>query len=68
MAQVHMADAMERIESNARKVIAAVSEGDTLRSYMAVLRRLGKHESYNTVALRQQIAQKVIEVGKYVVI
>jgi len=67
MAQVHMAGAMERIESHARKVIAAVSEGDTLRSYMAVLRRLGKHEPYNTVALRQKIAQKVIEAGKYVV-
>src|SRR5690348_7126651 len=67
MAQVHMAGAMERIESNARKVIAAVSEGDTLRSYMAVLRRLGKYEPYNTVALRQKIAQKVIEAGKYVV-
>ncbi|HKW66058.1 MAG TPA: acyl-CoA dehydrogenase family protein, partial [Terriglobales bacterium] len=67
MAQVQMAGAMERIESNARKVIAAVSEGDTLRSYMAVLRRLGKHEPYNTVALRQKIAQKVIEAGKYVV-
>jgi len=67
MAQVHMAGAMERIERHARKVIAAVSEGDTLRSYMAVLRRLGKHEPYNTVALRQKIAQKVIEAGKYVV-
>jgi alkylation response protein AidB-like acyl-CoA dehydrogenase len=67
MAQVHMAGAMERIESNARKVIAAVSEGDTLRSYMAVLRRLGKYEPYNIVALRQKIAQKVIDAGKYVV-
>ena len=68
MARVHMAGAMERLESAARKVIAAVSEGDMLRSYMGVLRRLGKHEPCNTVALRQQIAQKVIEAGKYVVI
>jgi butyryl-CoA dehydrogenase len=68
MAQVHMAGAMERIESAARKVIAAVSEGDMLRSYMAVLRRLGKYEPYNTVALRQQIAQKVLEAGRYVVV
>src|SRR5579864_578281 len=68
MTQVHMAGAMERVESAARKVIAAVSEGDTLRSYMAVLRRLGKHEPYNTVALRQKIAHKVIEAGKYVVV
>ncbi len=68
MAQVHMASAMERIESNARKLVAAVSEGDTQRSYIAVLRRLSKHEPYNTVALRQKIAQKVIEAGKYVVV
>ena len=68
MAQVYMAGAMERIESAARKVIAAVSEGDMLRSYIAVLRRLGKYEPYNTVALRQQIAQKVLEAGRYVVI
>jgi len=68
MTQVHMAGAMERLESAARKVVAAVSEGDTLRSYMAVLRRLGKHEPYNTVALRQKIAHKVIEAGKYVVV
>jgi len=68
MAQVYMAGAMERIESAARKVIAAVSEGDMLRSHIAVLRRLGKYEPYNTVALRQQIAQKVLEAGRYVVV
>ena len=32
----------------------------------AILRRLMKHEPYNTVALRQQIANRVIEAGKYV--
>ena len=68
MAQVQITGALERVESLARKVIAAVSEGDMLRSYMAVLRRLAKYEPYNTVALRQQIAQKVLEAGKYVVV
>ncbi len=37
-----------------------------LRTQMAILRRLMKHEPYNTVALRQQIANRVIEAGKYV--
>jgi butyryl-CoA dehydrogenase len=66
MAQTHMAGAMERVESAARKVVAAVAEGDMLRSYLGVLRRLGKHEPWNAVALRQKIAQRVIEAGKYV--
>ncbi len=66
MTQVYVSDAMEKIESAARKVIAAVAEGDMLRTQMAILRRLMKHEPYNTVALRQQIANRVIEAGKYV--
>ena len=67
MTRVYMAGAIEKIESAAKKVIAAVSEGDMLRSQMAILRRLGKHEPFNTVALRQKIAQRMIEAGKYVV-
>ena len=66
MTRVYAAGAIERIESAARTVIAAASEGDMLRSQMAILRRLCKYEPFNTVALRQRIAQKVIETGKYV--
>jgi len=66
MAQVYLAGAIEKIESAARKIVAAVSEGDMLRSQMAIIRRLGKHEPFNTIALRQKIAQKMIEAGKYV--
>lgn len=65
MARVYMGGAMERIESPAKMVIAASSEGDMLRSQMAILRRLAKYEPFNTMALREQIAQKVIETGKY---
>ncbi len=67
MARVYLAGAIERIESAARKIVAAVSEGDMLRSQMAIVRRLAKHEPFNTVALRQKIAQRVIEAGKYVI-
>jgi alkylation response protein AidB-like acyl-CoA dehydrogenase len=65
MTRVYMAQAMEKIESAARKVIAAVAEGDMLRTQLAILRRLGKYEPFNTIELRQQIAQRVIERGKY---
>jgi butyryl-CoA dehydrogenase len=65
MARVYLAQAMEKIEAAARKVIAAVAEGDMLRTQLAILRRLAKHEPFNTIELRQQIAQKLIERGKY---
>jgi alkylation response protein AidB-like acyl-CoA dehydrogenase len=65
MTRVYLASAMEKIEAAARKVIAAVAEGDMLRTQLAILRRLAKYEPFNTVELRQQIAQKVIERGKY---
>jgi hypothetical protein len=36
-----------------------------LRTQLAILRRLAKYEPFNTIELRQQIAQRTIEVGKY---
>jgi butyryl-CoA dehydrogenase len=65
MTRVYLSQAIEKIESAARKVIAAVAEGDMLRTQLSILRRLAKHEPSNTIDLRQQIAQKVIERGKY---
>jgi alkylation response protein AidB-like acyl-CoA dehydrogenase len=65
MTRVYLAQAMEKIEAAAKKVIAAVADGDMLRTQLAILRRLAKHEPFNTIELRQQIAQKVIERGKY---
>jgi Acyl-CoA dehydrogenase, C-terminal domain len=66
MTRVYLAGAMERIESAAKLVIAAAAEGDVLRTQMAILRRLAKHEPFNVVGLRQLLAQRVIEAGKYV--
>jgi len=65
MTRVYLAQAMDKVESAAKKIIAAVAEGDMLRTQLAILRRLAKHEPFNTIELRQQIAQKMIERGKY---
>jgi alkylation response protein AidB-like acyl-CoA dehydrogenase len=67
MTRVYLAQAMEKIEAAARRVIAAVADGDMLRTQLAILRRLAKYEPFNTIALRQQIAAKTIEQGKYVI-
>ena len=66
MSRIYIASAMDKIESSARKVIAAAAEGDNLRIQTAVLRRLVKYDPINTIGLRQEVAQKVIEAGKYV--
>ena len=68
MTRVYLSQAMEKIEAAAKKVIAAVAEGDMLRTQLAILRRLAKHEPFNTIELRQQIAGKVIERGKYTLV
>jgi alkylation response protein AidB-like acyl-CoA dehydrogenase len=65
MTRVYLTQAMEKIEAAAKRVIAAVAEGDMLRTQLAILRRLGKYEPFNTIELRQKIAQRAIEVGKY---
>jgi butyryl-CoA dehydrogenase len=65
MTQVYLTQALEKVEAAAKKVIADVAEGDMLRTQLAIVRRLSKHEPFNTIALRQQIAQKTIEAGKY---
>ncbi|PYX55333.1 MAG: acyl-CoA dehydrogenase [Acidobacteria bacterium] len=67
MTRVYLSSAMEKIEAAAKKVIAAVAEGDTLRTQLAILRRLAKHAPFNVIELRQQIAQKLLDAGKYVI-
>jgi len=68
MTQVYISEALARIEMGARRVLAAAAEGDNLRIQTAILRRLTKHEPINVIALRQQIAMRTIEAGKYVMI
>ena len=65
MTRLYVARAIDRVELAARKVIAAVAEGDMLRTQMAIVRRLSKHEPANTIAIGRQIAAQVVQAGKY---
>ena len=67
IAMTHYYDfkAMEAIEASARKVIATAAEGDMLRTQMAILRRLAKHEPADTIGLGRQIARHVLAAGRY---
>ena len=56
---------LSEVENNAKQILAAVSEGDELRTQLAALRRFSKHVPVNVIALRQAIARKLDEEGKY---
>jgi alkylation response protein AidB-like acyl-CoA dehydrogenase len=58
-------DAADRVEKNARKVLAAVAEGDMLRTQLAVLKRFSKREAVDTVALRRTVAAAVQSGDRY---
>ena len=65
LTRYYAARATQTVELSARKVIAAVAEGDMLRTQMAILRRLSKHEPADTIGLGRQIARYVLAAGKY---
>ncbi len=67
MVSVFAREAMDTIESAAKTVLAACSEGDALRTNLAVLKRFTKYEPVNTIGLRRKIAARMIEAGKYLV-
>jgi alkylation response protein AidB-like acyl-CoA dehydrogenase len=58
-------DALDRIETASRRLLAAVDEGDMLRTYLAALKRFTRRETLNTVALRRQVAAAAIDQGVY---
>ena len=64
-ARVFIADAAGRVESEARRALAAVHEGDTLTTQMAVLKRFAKRAPVDTIALRRSVAAAVQAQDRY---
>jgi alkylation response protein AidB-like acyl-CoA dehydrogenase len=63
--RVFISDAMERVEHEARRAVAAVHDGDMLTTQMAVLKRFGKRPALDTIALRRGIASAVQSQDRY---
>ena len=60
-AEAFISDAAGRVELSARTALAAMADGDTLRTLLAALRRILKVIPVNTIARRRAIADAVIE-------
>jgi hypothetical protein len=58
-ARTFICDAAARVEIASRSALAGMSEGDTLRTLLAALRRIMKVTPANTVALRRAIADAI---------
>lgn len=58
-------DALDEVDAGARRLLAAVDEGDMLRTYLTALKRFTKREAVNTIALRRLVADAAIEAGGY---
>ena len=65
-ARVVVDNAADRIEVAARQALAAMAEGDTLRTQLAALRRLLKVTPINAVALRRRLAEEMVARGGYI--
>jgi alkylation response protein AidB-like acyl-CoA dehydrogenase len=64
---VFLREAMEIVESAARNALTACSEGDALRTNLALLKRFTKFEPVNAIAARRRIAERLLTSGHYLV-
>ena len=64
-ARLFINDAVARVEASAKTALAAMADGDMLRTLLAALRRLLKVTPINTVALRRQLADATVDRRSY---
>jgi alkylation response protein AidB-like acyl-CoA dehydrogenase len=64
-ARTFVNDATQRVQASATNALAAMAEGDTLRTLLAALRRVLKATPVNTVALRRTLADATVARGSY---
>lgn len=65
MCQVYLNDALERINSAGKRAVCGFAEGDELRMMLLGIKRFTKYEPLNTIALRKEVAAKMIETNAY---
>jgi hypothetical protein len=64
---VYLRDAIAKVEFASRTVLSASVEGDELRRYLSRLREYAGHDPVNAIALRRQIARRLLSNERYTV-
>jgi alkylation response protein AidB-like acyl-CoA dehydrogenase len=64
---VYLRDAIARVELSSRTVLSACGQGDELRRNLSRLRGYASHDPVNAIALRRQIAERLLASERYTV-
>jgi alkylation response protein AidB-like acyl-CoA dehydrogenase len=64
-ARAYVHEAADRMEMEARRALARIAEGDTLRTHLSVLRRFLRRTPPDTVGLKRQLADRALEMNRY---
>jgi alkylation response protein AidB-like acyl-CoA dehydrogenase len=65
MSAVFLRESLDLCEQTARVVLAGCLDGDNLRVALGAAKRLAKYETVNVIALRREIAARVLAAEKY---
>mgnify|MGYP000064709967 CR=1 FL=1 len=63
--RTYIDDIFPKIELMARRIFAAISEGEELRTQLMGLRKLGRYTPIDTISLRRKIADSTISATHY---
>jgi butyryl-CoA dehydrogenase len=64
---VYLRDAIAKVELSARTVLSACAQGEELRRNLLHLRAYASHDPVNAIALRRQIAERLLANERYTV-
>jgi alkylation response protein AidB-like acyl-CoA dehydrogenase len=62
---VFINDAVGRLEQQARRALAAISQGDELRAQLGIARRLLRWSPLDGITMRRRIATRLCDVGSF---
>jgi alkylation response protein AidB-like acyl-CoA dehydrogenase len=58
-------EAADRMELEARRALARIAEGDTLRAHLALLKRFLRRTPVDTIELKRRVANRALELNRY---
>ena len=65
LALIFANDAVSRLEQQARRALAAISQGDELRAQLGIARRLLRWLPLDGIGMRRRIARRLCDVGSF---
>lgn len=66
MTRVFINDSFARIEALAKETLAAMEEGDMLKTQLSVLKKLTRSTPINTIKIKRELANHIVDQASYV--